>query len=296
VEGDARGPSDVLEASEGCTSVTHGVNYPLHQWNPAMVQVTQNAKEAAEYRGATLLFPANLFGCKLIYEVPLPAPPPRVDFNDPPSKKGALRNLLEDLLATEATLPAADAGGPHPAASRPPSPASGRGDGSDGPPVILVRSGDYFGPGVDNGFTRPTFLAALDGGAIPWLGRRDARHAFTFIDDVAAVAVEALLSAPTGMVHLNVASTLVTDAGGWAAALGAAADRPAPRVRHLPDWALIAASPFHPLLRELVELRWHWHGPMLLDDSSTRARLPAFRPTDPAEALRATLDWWKTAR
>jgi nucleoside-diphosphate-sugar epimerase len=61
-------------------------------------------------------------------------------------------------------------------------------------------------------------------------------------------------------------------------------------VHGLPWFAVYAGAPFNETFREMLEMRYLWKTPVLLDNSKLVARLGAEPNTPLAEALRAALD------
>jgi nucleoside-diphosphate-sugar epimerase len=268
VKGDAMSLPDVLAAAEGCASVVHGINLPYAEWDPGMITSTHNVIAAAKEAGATIVFPGNIYGLKPIYEVPLPPNSPTLDHNDRPNKKGALRNLLEETLAHNAEVGEAR--------------------------TLIVRAGDFYGPGVDNGLVGPMFRNALAGKPIPWFGAVETGHAFTSVDDIATVATGLLLQADRPLLDIvAVAGDHYPSAAAWAAALAKAAGHPSLGVERIAGWKVRLMGLVDRQAREFAELLYQWDGAMLLDDTRVRRALPEWTPTPAAESLAATMAWYR---
>ncbi len=268
VQGDARRLNDLIPAAKGCDSIVHALNLPYHEWNPGMIELTDNVVEASGLAGATVVFPGNLHGLKPIYAVPLPPESAHLDINDRPNVKGRVRNMIEDHLSQNSELRNVR--------------------------TLIVRAGDYYGPGVDNALVGPMFRAALEGKPIPWYGAKDTAHVFTYVEDVAHVATELLLA--SGRPNFDVvalAGDAFLTAADWAAALAKAAGRPAPGVRLVPHWQVRLSGLWNRDAREFAELLYQWEGPLQLDDARARRALPGWQPTPPEEALAATMAWYR---
>jgi len=268
VAGDVARMDDLLPAAKDCVSIIHGVNLPYSEWDPGMVHLTDRVVEASGLTGAAVVFPGNIYGLKPIYDVPLPPDSPRIDSNDKPNRKGALRNLLEDTLEQNCAMRNIR--------------------------TLIVRAGDFYGPGVDNGLVGPMFRNALAGKPIPWFGALGNAHAFTAVDDVAAVAVGALLRTdrPTYDV-LSVAGDLYPNATAWADALAAAAGRPSAGAALVAGWKVRLFGLVDKQAREFAELLDQWEGPILLDDARARRALPDWAPTPAATSLADTMAWFR---
>jgi len=270
IQGDARRLDDLMPAAKGCESITHGLNLPYHAWNPGMLTLTDNVVEASGLSGASVVFPGNVYGMKPVYEVPLPPDSVPRDSADRPNKKGSLRNDLEAHLEQNAALRNIR--------------------------TIVVRAGDFYGPGVDNALIGPMFRAALAGTPIPWFGAPATGHAFTYVDDVAAVATELLLATGRPTYDLvAVAGDHYPSAAAWAGALAAAAGKPSLAVRTIPPWQVKLTGLWNRDAREFAEMLYQWEGALLLDDSRVRRALPAWSPTPPAASLAATMAWFRAA-
>jgi nucleoside-diphosphate-sugar epimerase len=268
VRGDARRLNDLIPASKGCDSITHGLNLAYAEWDPGMVELTDNVVEASGLSGATVVFPGNVYGLKPVYAVPLPPNGAKLDVADRPNRKGRLRNQLEDHLEQNSELRNVR--------------------------TLIVRAGDYYGPGVDNGLVGPMFRNALAGKPVPWFGAKDTAHTFTYVDDVAHVATELLLQEGRPRFDVvAVAGDVFMTAADWAAALARAAGKPSLGVRVTPPWMVRLAGLWDRQAREFAELLYQWEGPLLLDDSRVRRALPGWVPTPPDEALARTVAWYR---
>lgn len=271
VEGDARRMNDLIPAAKGCDSITHGLNLPYAEWDPGMVALTDNVVEASGLSGATVVFPGNVYGLKPVYAVPLPPDGAKLDVADRPNRKGWLRNQLEDALEQNSDLRNVR--------------------------TLIVRAGDFYGPGVDNGLVGPMFRNALAGKAIPWFGAKDTAHAFTYVDDVARVAVELLRKEGRPAFDVvAVAGDVYMTAGDWAAALAKAAGKPSLGVQVTPHWMVKLWGLWNKEARAFSELLYQWEGPLLLDDSRVRRALPDWEPTPPEVALERTMAWYRERR
>ncbi len=276
---DWRDADAVMAAATGehpCLSITAAVELPIHRWQPDLVRLADNVCAAAEATGAAVLFPSGLYGYKVIYDVPLPADPPLADVNDRRCEPGRLRDAIEATYAQLAEL--------------------------SGNRVVLVRSGDWFGPGAVAWPAAEMMAAARSKGAVPWPGDPARGHAFTFLPDLARLGVRALLGAPLPrpsrtteeledpdlppQSRLEVYALhghMLPNGGAWAEALGASGVR---RVPHTWVRAQGLWSAEHKLLSEVL---YTWEGGIFLDERATRAWLPDWSPTPLPDAIRQTL-------
>jgi nucleoside-diphosphate-sugar epimerase len=210
---------------------------------------------AAKASGARILFPGTVYNYG---EDAFPLIDERAAQN-PVTRKGRIRVAMEALL---------------------------RGSGV---PVLIVRCGDFFGPKPGNnwlsmGITRPgkPLTSAL------YPGPLEVAHCWAYLPDVAETFVRLLATelAPFEVVqmqgHQLTGHELV-------AGLEAAVGGPV-AVRRLPWLGVHMAAPFNESLREMLEMRYLWERPVLLDNAKLVARLGAEPRTPLAVALRAALE------
>ena len=161
--------------------------------------------------------------------------------------------------------------------------------------TIVVRHGDLYGTGVNDPIVAPMFRAALAGTAIPWPVSGGNAHAFTFVDDVATVAVGLLFAAnrPVWDVVAVAGESFLTG-DDWAGALGKAVGRTV-STRSVPAWWIRLQALWNRDARALAEVLYQWEGPLLLDDTRTRRVLPDWAPVPVDEALARTFAWYRGA-
>ncbi len=120
VQGDAMNRDDVVRAAAGASLIVHAVNPPGYRnWGQLVLPMIDNTIAAAEAVGARILMPGTVYnsGPGVLERIVEDSP------QRPVSVKGGIRVQLEQRLEA----------------------AAGR-----GVQVILVRAGDFFGPGAGN--------------------------------------------------------------------------------------------------------------------------------------------------
>ncbi|MSP54568.1 MAG: hypothetical protein EXR69_03030 [Myxococcales bacterium] len=280
VDADWEDPSAVARAAAGgpCASITAGLELPMHRWHRDLVKLADNICAAAEQTGAAVLFPSNLYGFKVIYDVPLPADPPLADVNDKRCEPGRLRDAIEATYSQLAEL--------------------------SGNRVIVVRAGDTFGPGAIAWPAARMVSCAKAKAAIPWPGNRSVGHSFTYLPDLARLGVRALLGAPlpkplrtaeeladpdlapqSPLEVYALHGHLVANAAEWARALGS------PGARWLPHAFIRARALVGSEHRLLAEVLYTWEGSLFLDERQTRAWMPDWQGTPLPEAAREAVGW-----
>lgn len=262
-EGDALDPSSVIAAAAGTSVVFHGVNPPgYRRWREDGLPMLANTITAARAAHATVLFPANVY-------VFSPASPEKVDEatpRRPQTRKGKVRLEMEEMLE-QATR-----------------------DG--GLRVIMVRAGDFFGPGVAGSW----FSQALAKGgaslkAIQSLASPGAGHAWAYVPDLAETFARLVdrraALPPLTLVHFaghqDATGREMTDA------VRRAIGRPGVPVRRFPWIVVWLGAPFSPFLREAIEMMWLWRSSLALDNGRLVGLLGEEPHTPLDEAVRASL-------
>lgn len=261
--GDALDPAFCLRAAEGARTIYHCMNPPYDTalWSATLPRLMDNLIAAAARTKARLVVLDNVYmlgrpgGRALNEDSPV----------QPCSGKGEIRARVAETLFA----------------------AHKRGD-------VLATSGrasDFYGPGAVASFVGDLYWpAALAGKTVRLPIDPDAVHTYHYTPDVAA-----------GLVTLGCADD---DAYGRPWMLPC---EPAPTLRGLtqrfsqqlgrdihlaalPTWALKVAGLFMPLVREVMEMRYQWDAPFVIDDSRFRSRF-GLQPTQAEAAASATVVW-----
>jgi nucleoside-diphosphate-sugar epimerase len=159
--------------------------------------------------------------------------------------------------------------------------------------ATLGRASDYYGPGGTNTVLGPTiFAAAAAGKTARWIGDLDRPHTVSYLPDVAAglVTLGERPEADGRAWHLPVAApptgreflTLVWEAAGGSPRI-AGLGRPMQRIIGL----------FNPMVRELGETWYQRDRAWVVDDSAFRAAFGAGHVTPTAQAVAATVQWFR---
>ena len=262
VAGDARDPAFTVPVARGARVVHQVLNPPYDRWTQEFPALQAGVLAAAEATGARLVSTENVY----LYGRPRGGPLTEDHPHDAHTRKGRLRGAMSrELLAAH---------------------EAGRVE------VAIGRASDYFGPGGggQSNLGDRVLGPALAGGTATVLGDPDQPHTYTFIPDIAeglAVLGEHP-DAPGRAWHLpNDPAPLTTrqlvqlafDAAGTGRA----------RVRSTP-WALLRLVGLaNPTVRELVEMRYEFEAPFLVDSSRAADKL-GLRATPYAEAVARTLE------
>lgn len=261
VEGDALRPDDVARAATGACLIVHAVNPPGYRdWDTLVLPMIDNTIAAARLSGARILLPGTVYNYGPDSFPVLAEDSPQ----NPHTDKGRVRRELERRLEMAA---------------------------GEGGPVLIVRAGDFFGPGAGSSWFnqgmvragRP--LTSLSLPSAPGVG-----HSWAYLPDVAETMVRLLAIGPGLPVFARYHMRGVWDEDGTV--LLDAARRVTGRAVagwHLPWWALRLAAPFHRLSRELVGMRYVWQNPIRFDNRLLLETLGEEPHTPLDEAMRRTL-------
>jgi nucleoside-diphosphate-sugar epimerase len=263
VVGDALDADDVARAAETAELIVHAVNPPGYRnWGKLVLPMIDNTIAAAKATGARILLPGTVYNYgadafPLIDETAL---------QHPRTRKGAIRVEMERRLRD-----AAEVGGVR---------------------VLIIRSGDFFGPGAGNNwFSQGLVKPGARPSVIHNPATRGIGHQWAYLPDVAETMVRLVdgrdldAFATFHMAgHWDVDGLEMTDM--IARVLG----DPTVPVHRLPWWMLRMAAPFATTPREMLEMRYLWKTPVRLTNDRLVAELGAEPHTPLEQAVRTTLE------
>lgn len=251
------------EVARGASALIHCAVPPYHQWGELLDQVNTGVLHAAKTSKAPLVVLDNLYG----YGRPN-GPMTETSPVAPISKKGELRaKAAEKLMAAHR-------------------------DGSAR--VAIARAADFYGPGVTLAaiFGQRFIERSLKGKDGECFGPPDLQHSYSYSRDVAAgVVTLAAAEKSWGEVwHLPVAAPESTRE--VVARFGKELGTPL-GTSVVPGLVLHAMGLFIPEVKELLEMRYQWATPYVLDDSKFRAAFGA-SATPFEDGIRETVRWMKS--
>lgn len=261
VLGDAMNRDDVLHAAEGVELIVHAVNPPGYRnWGKLVLPMLGNTIHAAEAVGARILLPGTVynFGPDAFPVLTEDSP------QNPKTRKGAIRRDMEQRLRA----------------------ASER-----GVPVLIVRAGDFFGPGANNNwFSQGLIKPGQKITSITNPGKAGVGHQWAYLPDVAETMGQLLDR------RSELESFAVYHMDGFWDANGRHMPAVIERVighhvamKSMPWWFLRLASPLVPIFRELSEMRYLWKTPLRMSNAKLVAFLGSEPRTPVEDAVRATL-------
>lgn len=262
VQGDAMNAPDVIASAEGASLIVHAVNPPGYSnWSTLVLPMIDSTIAAARVTGATLLLPGTIYNFgpdafPLLHEK---SP------QNPVTAKGRIRVEMERRLE---------------AASE------------EGVRVIVVRAGDFFGPGASNSwFSQGLITAGKPIAAVTYPGRKGIGHQWAYLPDVAETMARLVDRRETLPAFANYHMQGFWDDDGtrMVAAIRRATGNPRLKVKAFPWWMMPFVAPFVPLLKELREMRYVWQEPLRMPNDRLVGAIGAEPWTPIDEAVRTTL-------
>jgi len=266
LQGDAMRREDVVAAAKGVALIVHAVNPPGYKnWAGLVLPMIDNTIAAARASGARILLPGTLYNFSPELKGPIAEDAPQ----QPHTRKGAIRVELERRLERAA---------------------------AEGVPSLIVRAGDFFGPGAANswmtqGLVKPHQpVRAIHNPAEPGVG-----HHWAYLPDVAETMFRLIERSDALPIFARYHMEGQWDADGTQIASSIARvvharTGKAPALRSTPWWLFKLMSPFVTVLRELQEMRYLWQREVHQDNATLRAALGGAEPRTPLDtAVAATL-------
>jgi nucleoside-diphosphate-sugar epimerase len=258
VAGDADSVDDLRRAIGDAPVVLHALNLPYDKWdNGRLERQTARVLEAVGREGRTLLFPGNVYNYAAGAGVLTPETP-----QQPQTPRGAIRVRVEALLAE----------------------AAARGDIQ----AILLRAGDFYGPGARGDWFDQVLLRSLAKGRISLIGTPGVGHAWAYLPDLARgfERLAALRRTLGPFETFHFAGHFVTPEV-LGQALGAAL--PGARLTRFPLALLQLAGLFDAATRGVARMDYLWRRPLELRDPRLAVLIGPDSATPFAAAIAATV-------
>ncbi len=162
--------------------------------------------------------------------------------------------------------------------------------------VAIGRASDYFGPAADNsGITALAIAPAAAGKTARWMGRLDRKHSVAYLPDIARAFVtlgdESKADGETWILPHAPAPT--------GAEFLATVNAEVPtelKTGVVTKNMLRMLAPFHRISRESLEIAYQWTEDFVADDTKYQTVFGPFPATPLGEAVRTSLDWYRTPR
>ncbi|MDQ0315648.1 NAD-dependent epimerase/dehydratase family protein [Amorphus orientalis] len=262
IAGDALAADDVRRAARGADLIVHAVNPAGYRnWSRLVLPMINNTIAAAAETRARILLPGTVYN----YGPDALDAPQETSPQNPVTRKGRIRAELERRLEVAAY--------------------NGRAR------VLIVRSGDYFGPRArNNWFGQVMVTPGRRPKAITYPGRTGVGHQWAYIPDVAETMVR--LAERDGLddfAAFHMEGHWDADGTRMVEAIRSVLGDPDLPVKKLPWRLMRLASPAVPLFREIGEIRYLWERPVRLTNDRLVATLGAEPRTPLPDAVRASL-------
>jgi nucleoside-diphosphate-sugar epimerase len=262
VKGDAMRSSDVIEAAHGTALIVHAANPPKYRnWRGLALPMLENTIAAARIANARILLPATIYNFGADAPRVLKENSPQI----PTTRKGQVRVEME-LMLQKASL--------------------------YGVRSIVVRAGDFFGPGAGNSWLTQGMIRARDRvRSVFYPGPPEVGHSWAYLPDLAETMAR-LIECGHPMRDYEVFHFR----GHWlergvqmAEEVCRVRGMSGRRITPFPWWAIKLASPFVNVCHEMLEMRYLWQVPLQMDNSKLRALIGSESHTPIEAALAATL-------
>ena len=262
VRGDAMDAASVIAAAHGVRLIVHAANPPGYRnWKGTVLPMTESVIAAAKASGARLMIPGNVYPFAPDSGPFIAEASPRA----PATRKGKIRQAQEDRLREAA---------------------------AEGVKVLILRSGDFFGPAAPN--SALAWLTTRSKGRLTGVyapGPANVGHAYAYMPDLAETLAR-LMDAEDRLADFEVfhfRGHYLAHNAELGAAIRRVTGRPGLPIRPFPYVVVWAVAPFNETLRELLEMRYLWTHPIGLDNAKLVAFLGAEPHTPFDAALKATL-------
>jgi nucleoside-diphosphate-sugar epimerase len=261
VAADLSDPAAAVALADGAGVVYQALNPPYHRWLELFEGLQAAAVAAARTAGARLVSIENLYGYGLVQGEMTESSP-----MNPNSRKGELRARMSDELVVLAAKGDLD--------------------------LVMLRSADYYGPGVlGSALGERTFPPLLAGKTVQATGSADALHSFAYIHDVTRSAVTLGLAPDVAMQVVFTPHAPAITQREMLTRAASIAGVPS-KIGTLTPFMMRAAGLFIPEAKESSEMMYEFVEPFVVDASASEALL-GFSATPVDEGLAATIDWYR---
>lgn len=260
VKGDADDIAVVKAAIADTDVVVNALHLPYDKWgNGAAEAQLQVVLDALEESGKTLMFPGTIYNYRASDRLLTP------DLRQSGEKaRGRIRENLERMIRSGVE--------------------AGRYQ------AIILRAGDFFGPGQRGEWFEQAILMDEGKGKIHHLGDLDKRHSWAYLPDLgrAFVALAEQRQTLGSFENFHFAGHWVSH-GQIMAATQAALGRQL-KVTPFPWWGIRLVGLVNPIMRDLHEMRYIWSNEMELVDERLDALLGPSFATQFEVAVKATVE------
>ncbi|MEX0348031.1 MAG: NAD-dependent epimerase/dehydratase family protein [Paracoccaceae bacterium] len=250
-----RKTDDLQAAASGADVIVNGWNPTYDQWAATVPVLTQQVIAAARASGAMVIVPGNVY----VYGADAPT---RFDTDTPhraTNPLGRIRIGMEEAYRRA------------------------------GVKTLILRAGDFIDTEPSGDWLDKVMLAGLQRGRFTYPGDPDQLHAWAYLPDMARAAV-ALAEMRDQLAPFEDVPFPGYTLTGRALCQAVASAQGAPlRLRRFNWLPVRLLSPFWKMGRHLIEMRYLWSKPHMLDGTRFAALLPDFEATPLTDALTRAL-------
>jgi len=256
---DALDRQALIRATKGADIIFNGLNPLYPEWHKKVMPMGENVMAAARCHGAVHIFAGNIYNYGRSIPVTVDDSTP---FEDS-TRKGAIRNRVEELFAREAA--------------------------ASNIRTIVLRAGDFYGGSVPGSWFDLIVIARLKKGRFTYPGPMDIVHSWAYLPDLAKafVALADRRHELSGYENFLFAGHAMT--GHEFKAHIEAATGQELKDATMPWPLLRLGGLFSPMLREVIEMKYLWDRPHRLDGSKLEMLIGTVPHTRPQAAIAAAL-------
>ena len=236
-----------------------GLDYNLKVWQEKWPVIMRATIDACIKHNARLVFFDNVY----MYDIKAIRHMTENSAINPPSKKGAVRRQIADMLLSEVKAGKLTA--------------------------LIARSADFYGPNNDKSFLIEVVYKNIKKGKKPnWFIDADKKHSFTYTPDAAkATAILGNTADAFGQVwHLPTDKNTLT--GREMISLFTKEMNAADKIFVLPNWLLKLLGLFIPLMKEMPEMMYQYDRDYIFDSSKFDGHFN-FLPTTYQQGVKDTI-------
>lgn len=244
IQGDIEQKELLQNAAEGVDLIVYGVNPPYEKWKTKARSMLESVALIAEQKKLHIVFPGNVYPFR-----PRLSPINELVKTEPISEKGRIRVEMEARLLKAS---------------------------QSGARVTIVRAPDYIG---DKSQWMDMLLKKKHGHySMQFPHDRDHRHYWCYLPDLCANTVKLIEREGERFEVWHDQGIEITEER-WKQAFKYNGYEL--KTRRFPWWLLHCISPFSRMIREVLEMKYLWKEPLILDGSKMKRELGnAFQNTD----------------
>ncbi len=261
VKADVADPQQAIQAAQGAAVIYQALNPPYHQWHEFFPGLQSGAMAAAKATGARYVSVDNLYMYDSSHPINEDSP------QTPKAKKGELRKKMgEEVLAAHLSGEIQSA---------------------------ILRSSDYYGPGVEGSAMGELVFGNLAAGKKAQVGGSDKMpHSWAYIEDVGkAAALLGTRAEALGKVWIAPHAAPVTQ--GDMIRMAAAELGVEPKYTVLGTFMMWLGGLFIPAAKASVEMLYEFNAPFVVDSRKFEQAF-GLQATPIAEGINATAAWYKS--